>query len=170
MEEENPQIAKKSKVQYVTKDCIETLIWNAYKQAKFSHPKEERINVTSILKRMTGLLMDTVNRKIEKTINPQWQSGEMIVQGHKTFNPADFKVVPRDLPTTSEPKGGWEVMDHEMTLTQWMDRKRNSERILGERRAEVSIMEADVRLCEQNIRKLSGYDKIAKQPTTQSEG
>jgi hypothetical protein len=54
------------------------------------------------------------------------------------------------------------MFQHEMTLAQWTDRKRNSERILGERRAEVSIMEADVRLCEQNIRKLSGYDKIAQ--------
>jgi len=47
-------------------------------------------------------------------------------------------------------------------LSWWIERRLQSERILKDRQAEVSIMEADVRLCEKKIRELSGYDKIGK--------
>lgn len=96
MEKEKAQIGKESRVQFVKKDAIETIILNAYKQAKYCHPDEKKLNITSVLKRMSGPLLSMVNRKIEKTINPQWQSEEMIVQGHKVFNPKYFKVVARD--------------------------------------------------------------------------
>lgn len=52
-------------------------------------------------------------------------------------------------------------------LSWWMERRRNSQRILNERMAEVSIMEADLRLCDTHIRKLSGYDHIN---ATRTEG
>lgn len=57
-------------------------------------------------------------------------------------------------------------MFHELTLGQWIERKKNSERILRERQAEVSIMEADVRHCERMIRELSGYDRMAATTST----
>jgi len=49
-------------------------------------------------------------------------------------------------------------------LSWWLERRLQSERILKERQAEVSIMEADVRLCEKKIRELSGYGKIGETP------
>ena len=67
------------------------------------------------------------------------------------------------IPTATE---RWMIFT-EMTLSQWTERRRQSTRILKERQAEVSIMEADLRECEKNIRRLSGYDKIATATETE---
>lgn len=57
----------------------------------------------------------------------------------------------------------------ERPLSWWIERQAQSKRILAERQSEVSIMEADVRLCEKKIRELSGYGKIQTPDTQEKE-
>lgn len=46
----------------------------------------------------------------------------------------------------------------------WIKRREDAEAELSKAQANVSIIQHDIRECSKNIRRLSGYDKIGKNP------